>query len=108
MVPLTGEYRVYASPELARHPWFREPFLAYKGGGELHLRSMPNPPLRFTGGPMLFKGQHLSVFSHATEPLGVILLPSNDTVLFKQPPAGASLEAETTRVTHVPDLGWRR
>jgi hypothetical protein len=105
-VPRDGVYRVYASPELARHPWFRDPFLAYKGE-ELRLQSMERPPLTFSAGPRLRKGQRVSVTSHGTEPLGVILLSSNDTVLFRQPPDGASLEAETTRVTHVPDFGWR-
>lgn len=106
IVPRDGTYRVFASPELARHRWFRDPFNAYKGP-ELQLRSMPQPPLTFSAGPHLRKGQRLTVTSHATEPLGVILLPSNDTVLFRQPPEGASLEAETTRVTHVPHLGGR-
>ncbi len=105
-VPRDGTYRVYASPELARHRWFRDPFLAYKGE-ELPLQSMERPPLTFSAGPRLRKGQRVSVTSHGTEPLGVILLPSNDTVLFRQPSEGASLEAETTRMTHVPDFGWR-
>lgn len=105
-VPRDGVYRVYASPELARHRWFRDPFLAYKGE-ELRLQSMERPPLTFSAGPRLRKGQRVSATSHGTEPLGVILLPSSDTVLFRQPPDGASLEAETTRVTHVPDFAWR-
>jgi hypothetical protein len=106
VVPRDGTYRVFASPELARHRWFRDPFLAYKGQ-ELRLRSLERPPLTFSAGPTLRKGQLVSVTSHGTEPLGVILLSSNDWVLFRQPPEGASLEAETTRVTHVPDFGWR-
>jgi hypothetical protein len=106
IVPRDGTYRVFASPELAHHRWFRDPFNAYKGA-EMTLRTMPHPPLAFSAGPHLHKGQRLTVTSHATEPLGVILLPSNDTVLFRQPPEGASLEAETTRVTHVPHLGGR-
>lgn len=106
IVPRDGTYRVFASPELARHRWFRDPFLAYRGE-ELRLRSMERPPLTFSAGPVLRKGQRVSVTSQATEPLGVILLPSDDTLLFRQPPEGASLEAETTRVTHVPDFGWR-
>ncbi len=101
IVPRDGVYRIVASPELAQHRWFRDPFGAYKGP-ELPLRTIPHPPLTFSAPPQLRKGQRLSVISHATEPLGVILIPSNDTVLFRQPPAGASLEAETTRVTHAP------
>ncbi len=103
IVPRDGTYRVLASPELARHRWFRDPFLAYEGE-ELRLRTMERPPLTFSAGPHLRKGQRVSVTSHGSEPLGVILLSSNDEVLFRQPPAGVSLEAETPRVTHVPDL----
>ncbi|HEY0370356.1 MAG TPA: hypothetical protein VGD79_00030, partial [Thermoanaerobaculia bacterium] len=103
-VPRDGTYRVYASPELARHRWFRDPFVAYKGE-PLPLRSMDHPPLTLSAGPQLRKGQRVSVTSDATEPLGVILIASNDTILFRQPPDGASLEAETTRVTHVPE--WK-
>lgn len=103
-VPRDGTYRVYASPELARHPWFRNPFLAYKGD-PLPLRSMDRPPLAFSAGPQLRKGQRVTVTSQATEPLGVILIASNDQVLFRQPEEGVSLEAETTRVTHWPR--WR-
>ncbi|MGZ5433829.1 MAG: hypothetical protein ACXWH7_12975 [Thermoanaerobaculia bacterium] len=103
IVPRDGTYRVFASPELARHRWFRDPFLAYKGEA-LRLRTMERPPLTFSAGPHLRKGQLVSVTSHGSEPLGVIVLPSNDTVLFRQPLEGVSLEAETPRVTHVPGL----
>lgn len=106
VVPRDGTYRMFASPKLARHRWFRDPFLAYKGE-ELRLESMASPPLTFSAGPRLRKGQRVSVTSHAAEPLGVILLPSNDAVLFRQPPEGVSLEAETTRITHLPDFGAR-
>lgn len=105
-VPRDGTYRVFASPELARHLWFRDPFVAYRGD-ELRLTTMDRPPLTFSAGPRLRKGQRVTVTSHGTEPLGVILLSSDDTVLFRQPPPGVSLEAETTRVTHVPAFGAR-
>jgi hypothetical protein len=101
-VPRDGVYRLYASPELARHPWFRDPLRAYRGD-ELTLRSTPQP-LSVSAGPVLRKGARVTVTSHASEPLGVILIAGDDRVLFRQPPAGASLEAETTRVTHVPNL----
>lgn len=103
IVPRDGSYQLYASPELARHPWFRDPFNAYKGD-PLVLRGMSRPPVTLSAGPQLRKGQRLSVVSHASEPLGIILLASGDRVLFRQPPHGATLEAETTRVTHVPNL----
>lgn len=103
IVPRDGTYRLFASPELARHRWFRDPFLAYEGD-ELRLRTMERPPLTFSAGPRLRKGQRVSVTSHGSEPLGVILLSSDDEVLFRQPPEGVSLEAETPRVTHLPRL----
>ena len=106
IVPRDGTYRVFASPELARHPWFRDPFRAFRGE-PLWLRTMERPPLTISAGPHLRKGQLVTVTSQGSEPLGVILLSSNDSVLFRQPPDGASLEAETTRVTHVPNFGWR-
>jgi hypothetical protein len=120
IVPRDGDYRLYASPELARHPWFRDPLgvIAYKAPVETKLRGMTNPPLTVSlsdgaaaasavdvsRGAMLRKGQHVSVTSRAGEPLGVILIAGNDYALFKQPPPGVTLEAETTRITHVPRL----
>jgi len=103
IVPRDGTYRLYASSELARHPWFRSPFEAYRGA-PLTLRGMANPPVAISGGPRLRKGQPLSLTSHASEPLGVIMIAGEDRVLFRQPPEGVSLEAESTRVTHVPKL----
>ena len=103
IVPRDGRYRLIASPQLARHRWFRDPFNAYRGE-PLTLQGMPDPPLAFSAGPVLRKGQRVAVTSHGNEPLGVILLSSGDRVLFRQPPDGVSLEAETTRVTHVPEL----
>ncbi|HEX6087542.1 MAG TPA: hypothetical protein VF266_23620, partial [Thermoanaerobaculia bacterium] len=102
VVPRDGVYRLYASPELARHRWFRDPLGAYRGE-PLTLRATPQP-LSISAGPSLKKGQRISVTSNAAEPLGVIMIAGGDRVLFRQPPDGASLEAETTRVTHVPNL----
>jgi hypothetical protein len=104
IVPRDGTYRLFASPELAHHRWFRDPAGAYRESPPLALQSLPHPPLRISAGPLLKKGQRITVTSSATEPLGVFLLSGDDTVLFRQPPEGATLEAEATRVTHVPDL----
>ena len=102
IVPRDGTYRLYASPELARHRWFRDPFGAYRAE-PLTLRGTPQP-LVISAGPALKKGQRITVTSNAAEPLGVIMIASDDRILFRQPPDGASLEAETTRVTHIPKL----
>ena len=104
IVPRDGAYRLFASAELARHRWFRDPAGAYREAQPLTLRSLPHPPLRISAGPLLKKGQRITVTSFATEPLGIILLSGEDTILFRQPPEGATLEAEATRVTHVPNL----
>jgi hypothetical protein len=114
-VPRDGSYRVYASPELANHPWFRNPF-----GAQVTTAQEPlvltnaglHPDLQwsilFDAHPVaLRKGQRLGVRNGGSEPLGVILLPTSDTMLFRQPPPGATLEAATSRVTHVPSFRAR-
>jgi hypothetical protein len=117
-----GTYRLFAHPALARHPWFRQPLGVTNYNADdaarLTLR-LPRPGGRpdlqwwIDGQPAtvgesvtLRKGQRIRARLIGTEPLGVILLPGNDTVLFRQPPAGATLEASSPRVTHVPRLGW--
>ena len=124
IVPRDGTYRVFASPRLAAHPWFRDPF--YVGAFDtadprVTLRLPPpamHPDLEWSVDPEaqplhgeqtllsarlpLKKGQRIAVTNRGAVPLGVILLPGDDLVLFRQPPPGATLEAATTRVTHVP------
>jgi hypothetical protein len=110
VVPRDGTYRVFASSELAMHPWFRDPFYAgaYEGADPRVMLRLPppamNPDLEWSIDPTvpLKKGQRIAVTNRGTAPIGVILLPGDDTVLFRQPPPGATLEAATTRVTHVP------
>jgi hypothetical protein len=108
-VPADGDYRVYVSPELARHPWFRNPlaFATYKKADAsrftVTLPAEGAGPVRFSA-PLrsLKKGQRLAALNTADREVAVILLPTNDRVLFRQPSGGATLEGETTRVTHVP------
>ena len=110
VVPRDGTYRVFASPELAAHPWFRDPF--YAGAFDdadprVTLRLPPpamHPDLEWSVDPShsLKKGQRIAVTNRGPVPLGVILLPGDDTILFRQPSHGATLEAPTSRVTHVP------
>lgn len=113
IVPRDGAYRVYVSAPLARHPWFRDPLrtASYKGPDASRLTfRLPEPgagPVTFDADPSrLRKGQRLTATNTSGEQLAVFVLPSNDRMLFRQPPPGATLEAETTRVTHVPRL-WR-
>lgn len=122
IVPRDGVYRFHASPALARHFWFRDPlgFVSYKkDDADRFTVELPQPELRpdvrwwIDGKPVaptspsipLRRGQRVAIASAASEPLGVILLGSDDRRVFRQPPSGATLEAETTRVTHVPDIG---
>jgi len=121
IVPRDGTYRVFASAELARHPWFRDPFYvgAYETARQMNtafaLEAKPaalswwvdRKPVAIDREIALRKGQRIAVMSAASEPLGIVLLSGTDTMLFRQPPPGATLEASTTRVTHVPRFGVR-
>jgi hypothetical protein len=117
-----GTYRLFAHPAIARHPWFRQPLhvTSYESDDAARLTLRLPPP---AGRPdlqwwidgsraevgeaiALRQGQRVRVRHAGSEVLGVILLPGNDTVLFRQPPPGATLEAASSRVTHVPRLGW--
>lgn len=114
-VPRDGVYRLFASPELARHPWFRAPVYvgAYDNADpRVTLRlpaPAPHPALEWSRDPSqpLRKGERMAVTNGGDVVLGVFLLSGDDTVLFRQPPGGATLEAASTRVTHVPRIGVR-
>jgi hypothetical protein len=113
-VPRDGAYRVYVSASLARHPWFRTPLrvASYKGPDASRLTmQLPNPgagPIVFDADPMhLKKGQRFTATNPSNEELAVFVLSTDDRLLLRQPPPGATLEAETTRITHVPRFGVR-
>lgn len=107
LVPREASYRVYVSRELAQHPWFRTPlFVASYRRDDASRFTITLPqegagPIRITR-----DGRRVTAFNPTNEDHAVILLSTNDRVLFRQPPPGATLEGETTRVTHVPRL-WR-
>jgi hypothetical protein len=112
--PRDGNYRVYVSRELTRHPWFHTPIrvASYKEEDASRFTfRLPDPgagPIRLDRDVAnLRKGDRVSAFNPTNEALAVILIPTDDRVLFRQPPPGATLEAETTRITHVPQLGLR-
>ncbi|HEX2060182.1 MAG TPA: hypothetical protein VHK90_05540 [Thermoanaerobaculia bacterium] len=113
IVPRDGAYRVYVSAPLAGHPWFHDPLRAasYKRADAARLTfELPEPgpgAVTFDADPSRLRaGQRLTAMNPSGSELAVFVLPANDRVLFRQPPPGATLEAETTRVTHVPRL-WR-
>ena len=114
-VPQRGNYRVFVSAPLARHPWFRNPLAlaTYKKPDASRFTvELPEPgagPVRFdsamVGGVLpLEAGQRLVAVNTSSEDVAVFVLASDDRVLFRQPAGGATLEGETTRVTHVPRL----
>jgi hypothetical protein len=115
-VPADGDYRVIASPALVAHPWFHHP-LAYRVSDRTELRvdnpsaisnvlwyvnNQPAAPLR--GILKLHKRDVLTLVAMTTERIGVFLVPGQERVWFRQPPAGVTLDSEGGRVTHVPDL----
>jgi hypothetical protein len=110
-VPRDGDYRVYVSAPLARHPWFRNPlaFATYKKSDASKFTiELPEPgagPVQFNA-PLagVRQGTRLVATNTSDREVAVILLPTDDRVLFRQPEGGATLEGETTRVTHVPRL----
>jgi len=118
VVPRDGTYRLFGSSALARHPWFRDPLRVASEKSEDAARfTTPLPPDgsgarivlngRVVNGESvaLRKGQRVAVVNTTATELGVVLLSSGDRVLFREPPPGVSLEAEATRVTHVPQIG---
>jgi hypothetical protein len=119
IVPADGVYRVYASPRLARHVWFRQPLYwntpLWRDAREVTtVRTdeawlMTGAPLEFSVPPQgdrlrLRKGQRLAVASRAPEPIGVFVTPYDASRLFLQPPVGVTLEVSTDPQWHVPDL----
>lgn len=110
-VPADGDYRLFASPALATHPWFRAP-LFVGSYHEADARRMEvrlgapiaHPELGWPAIVRLRKGQRIRMTSRASVALGVLLVPGDDPVLFRQPPPGVTLDASTPRVTHVPRL----
>jgi hypothetical protein len=111
IVPRDGNYRVYVSPALAQHPWFRTPLgvTSYKRADAARFTVTLPPPgagaIRFDRDvAQLRKGERITAFNPTNETVAVILMSTDDRVLFRQPPPGVTLEGETTRITHVPDF----
>ena len=103
IVPRDGTYRLFASSEMAKHRWFRDPFyVAATSAANFTLRL---PPPRETR--VLRTGERFTLRNNEAHPIGVFLLPGDDAVIFREPPPGASLEPATPRVTHIPQFGVR-
>ena len=106
IVPADGDYRVYASPQLALHPWFRDPIATGSYARvDAHLQlSMFHNDAQFASGPgrRLRRGERFFVKSRDSRPFGVFVVPAERTELFRQPPRGVDLDAAFPPVTHVP------
>ncbi|HEY0142014.1 MAG TPA: hypothetical protein VGF48_14035 [Thermoanaerobaculia bacterium] len=112
--PIDGAYRLYATPALARHPWFSRPLFVATYHEEDAVRmslvldqTIEHPALTWSVAPRngvihLKKGQSLDVTSRAGEEIGVMLVPGHDRIVFRQPPPRVTLDASTPRTTHIP------
>jgi hypothetical protein len=97
--PADGVYRVYKSAALARHPWFRQPLEAGTLASNLpplDLRTLPSETVT------LRRNQRVHV--DAGDGVAIFIVPANETVFFRQPPAGVTLDAVEPARTHVPRL----
>ncbi|HYO78506.1 MAG TPA: hypothetical protein VE010_18755, partial [Thermoanaerobaculia bacterium] len=113
--PHRANYRVFVSAPLARHPWFRNPLalMTYKKPDASRFTiELPRPgvgPLQFNspvvdGVLPLEANQRIVATNTSDSEVAVFLMTTDDRVLFRQPEGGATLEGETTRVTHLPRL----
>jgi hypothetical protein len=123
IVPRSASWRVHVSSELADHVWFRDPLVipTYKRddaskftvevpeaapSSEIHW-FVDGRPVTTQGLLRLEKGQRLTAVNAGGMAVAIILTPSHDRQFFRQPPPGATLEGERTRVTHIPSIGYR-
>jgi hypothetical protein len=112
-----GTYDIYASANLASHPWYRQPL-----DFELPLWRGARPPSPadrgaridwfVDGAPIsaattltLRRGQRLDAISREPLPVGIMLINAANDAAFCQPPRGTTLEASDLPRWHVPDLG---
>ncbi|HUR81875.1 MAG TPA: hypothetical protein VM733_14005 [Thermoanaerobaculia bacterium] len=89
-----GAYTLYASEPLARHPWLTQPlqYAAIQGPlatrYAIPLRQLPNARVRWSvdgRSVQLRKGMRVTVASYDTQPVGVIIAPSDLSALCTAP-----------------------
>jgi hypothetical protein len=104
VVPVSGEYRVLASPQLASHPWFQSPLsvglprvridpsltlnvatFPSEGLASLHWKVNGQEQEAGVGRLQLKQGDLLEVTSMDAAPIGLLVVPANRTVLFRSP-----------------------
>ena len=112
IVPADGAYRLMASPQLARHPWFRFPLAQRPGvdwrfdvqstGANLVQWNVDGEKLVNASALRLRRGSRVTVRSLSDTPLGVMLVRGPDSRWGKQPPPNVTLDAEGPREWHWP------
>ncbi len=96
IAPVSGRYRIVRSEALANHPWFRHPL-------EIGVFDTNVAPLDLHGGGEIItvtRNQHIHV--DAAPNIGVMIVPMNEPVFFRQPAHGVTLDAVAPAITHVP------
>ncbi len=120
IVPADGSYTIYASPRLAAHPWFRQPFYfemrMWHDRDAVAVRpsdaTAADVALAINGSPVapgtkrltLHRHDRLSAINNAAIPIGIMLPRVPRERLFILPPPGVTLEGSGWPRWHVPDL----
>lgn len=112
-----GAYDVYASTNLASHPWYRQPLdferPLWRGVGPPSVADrgaridwfVDGAPVSVATALTLRRGQRLDAISREPLPVGIMLINAKNDAAFCQPPPGASLEGSASPRWHVPNLG---
>src|SRR4051812_18866308 len=112
-----GTYDVYASTNLASHPWYRQPLNfelpLWRGAGPPSAADrgaridwfVEGAPIPAVATLTLRRGQQLDAISREPLPIGIMLINAKNDAAFCQPPPGTTLEASFAPQWHVPNLG---
>jgi hypothetical protein len=98
--PVAGRYDVYMSESLARHVWFRRPLEVGVFDTNVQPLDFRKDGLKPVSTLVLTPGQRFRV--DAPPGFGVFVVPSSESVFFRQPPHGVTLDGVAAAVTHVP------
>jgi hypothetical protein len=111
-----GAYDVYASTNLASHPWYRQPLdferPLWRGVGPPTAADrgarvdwlVDGAPISASATLTLRRGQRIDAISREPLPVGIMLIDARNDAAFCQPPRGTTLEASDPPRWHVPDL----
>jgi hypothetical protein len=112
-----GTYDLYASANLATHPWYRQPLdfersiwrgarppTAADRGARIDW-FVDGVPISPSTTLTLRRGQRIEAISREPLAVGIMLIDSRNDVVFCQPPRGTTLEASDSPHWHVPNLG---